>query len=190
VAPTRPGMRADARRNYERLLSEAHTVFTEQGTEAALEDIARRAGVGIGTLYRHFPTRQALLEALLHQRFAALQARGEQLHEQAPRSALAAWLRELLTHVTTYRGLPAEVMATASGSGTDLGAACQAAQDAGAALLSRAQAAGVVRHEVTAEELFLMAGAIAWAAEQAPAPERAEALLGLLLGGLWTRGDE
>ncbi|GAA4219947.1 hypothetical protein GCM10023075_04870 [Streptosporangium album] len=72
-------MRADARRNYERLLTEAETAFTEQGTEVSLEYVARRAGVAVGTLYGHFPTRQALLEALMRDRIEALDARARDL---------------------------------------------------------------------------------------------------------------
>ena len=72
-------MRADARRNYERLLEEARRAFAEHGVEASLEDIARRAGVGIGTLYRHFPTRDALLEALLRDRFDTQAERAREL---------------------------------------------------------------------------------------------------------------
>lgn len=68
-------MRADARKNYDLLIDVAREVFVEQGAEASLRDIARRAGVGMGTLYRHFPNRDSLLEALLRSRFAALTAR-------------------------------------------------------------------------------------------------------------------
>ena len=72
-------MRADARKNYDLLIEVARDVFVEQGAEASLRDIARRAGVGMGTLYRHFPNRDSLLEALLRSRFAALTARAESL---------------------------------------------------------------------------------------------------------------
>jgi AcrR family transcriptional regulator len=72
-------MRADARRNYDRLLAVAHEVFAEQGTGASLEEVARRADVGIGTLYRHFPTRDAVLEALLNAGFTSLRVKAEAL---------------------------------------------------------------------------------------------------------------
>lgn len=81
-------MRADARKNYDLLIDVAREVFVEQGAEASLRDIARRAGVGMGTLYRHFPNRDSLLEALLRSRFAALTARAESLLRAAGTSLL------------------------------------------------------------------------------------------------------
>src|SRR6266699_4143127 len=91
-------MRADARRNYGRLLAAALAAFSEQGADtASLEEIARRAGVGIGTLYRHFPTRQALLEAVYRDQVEALRARADDLLENAPPAdALAEWLRAMV----------------------------------------------------------------------------------------------
>src|SRR3954452_2753784 len=87
-------MRADARRNVERLLAVAKETFAERGADAPLEEIARRAGVGIGTLYRHFPTREALLEALLRDSFEPLRAEADRLlTSPSPGDALDAWLR-------------------------------------------------------------------------------------------------
>src|SRR6266487_4025102 len=96
-AARRP-MRADARRNYQALLSAANAAFIEQGADdASLEEIARRAGVGIGTLYRHFPTRQALLEAVYRDQVDALRARADELlGSLPPDAALVAWLRALV----------------------------------------------------------------------------------------------
>src|SRR5499433_1511780 len=89
-------MRADAQRNYERLLSAAAAAFAEHGADdVSLEEIARRAGVGIGTLYRHFPTRQALLEAVYRDQVEALRARADELLVSVPPgAALAIWLRD------------------------------------------------------------------------------------------------
>ncbi len=88
-------MRADARKNYDLLIEVARDVFVEQGAEASLRDIARRAGVGMGTLYRHFPNRDSLLEALLRSRFAALTARAESLSSPPilPRRCWSGWPR-------------------------------------------------------------------------------------------------
>src|SRR6266542_3482452 len=92
-------MRADARRNYGRLLAAADAAFTEHGAEASLEDIARRAGVGIGTLYRHFPTRMALLEAVYLDRVRVLCARADELRQtRSAGDALDGWLRALAAH--------------------------------------------------------------------------------------------
>ncbi|QVQ54168.1 TetR/AcrR family transcriptional regulator [Spiractinospora alimapuensis] len=186
--PNAPHLRADAQRNRDRLLADAHRVFTEAGTDAPLEEVARRAGVGIGTLYRHFPTREALLRALLHQRFATLREQGDTVaREESPRGALVAWLELLTAHVTTYRGLAATLLASGTDRNSELHEACSQAQESGAALLRRAQTARVAREDVTAEELFLLVGGVAWAAQQSggqTTPRRLAdvALRGILVG--------
>src|SRR3954454_23845757 len=88
--------RADARRNYEKLLAAAAEAFTERGTDASLEDIARRAGVGIGTLYRPFPTRQALLEAVYIDEVEEISAKAGELGHLEPWEALVTWLRQFV----------------------------------------------------------------------------------------------
>lgn len=98
-------MRADARRNHERLLTEARAAFAEHGTDAPLEEVARRAGLGIGTLYRHFPTRADLLNAVFQEALAALLHRSHELAGAAePCRALVEWLRALIAHAGEYRG--------------------------------------------------------------------------------------
>ncbi|MER5426751.1 TetR/AcrR family transcriptional regulator [Streptosporangium roseum] len=166
-ATTDPAMRADARRNRERVLTAARTVFSEQGTDASLRDVARRAEVGIGTLYRHFPTREALLEALVGHGFDRLNSTARELLTAAsPADALVSWLRDFAAGTTTYHGLPASVMAAVQDEGSRLHASCAAMRTAGARLLARAQEAGSVRPDVTVEELLTLAAAIAWASEQ------------------------
>jgi AcrR family transcriptional regulator len=185
-ATTRP-MRADARRNHGRLLDAARTAFTEHGTEASLEDIARRSGVGIGTLYRHFPTRDALLEALLRERFDELTAHARQLLDApSPRRALAEWMRMFVVGVNTYRGLIAALLTTLRDETSDLSAACQTMRATGAALLARTQAAGEARPDIHALELFTLVSGVAWANEQASAadPTRVRRLVELVLDGI------
>ena len=110
-SPT-PPLRADARRNRERLLEVARGSFIEHGPEASLDDIAKRAGLGIGTLYRHFPTREVLQEAVLRDGIDRLRADAERrLDAAAPFDALASWLDEMLVFSTTYRGLTASMIA-------------------------------------------------------------------------------
>src|SRR5581483_10532344 len=109
-SPARP-LRSDARHNYARLLSAAAAAFAEHGPDAPLDEIARRAGVGIGTLYRHFPTRQALLEAVFLDSIEALGAEAVALRDAAdPGDALATWLRAVLVHNLTQRGLKEALM--------------------------------------------------------------------------------
>src|SRR5947209_8746439 len=98
-------MRADAQRNYDRLLEEARQAFIVHGTDVALEDIARHAGVGIGTLYRHFPDRYTLMNAVFENELDALtqQAR-ELIMADDPAEALTTWLRAVAVHSRSYRG--------------------------------------------------------------------------------------
>lgn len=176
--------RVDARRNYDQLLTVARQAFAEQGTDASLRDIARRAGVGIGTLYRHFPTREALLEALLSNAFDELRTRAEHLATaEPPRAALLTWLGEVATGSTTYRGLPASVLAALHDETSPLHESCAAMRAAGAELLRQAQHAGEVREDVTMDELLALAAGIAWAGEQAPGQGLTERLLSLASNG-------
>ncbi len=95
-------MRADAQKNYEHLLAVARVVVAEQGADASLRDIARRAGVGLGTLYRHFPTREALLEAMLRTSFDALTEHAAQLEASSEaEDALVRWLGDCLAVAST-----------------------------------------------------------------------------------------
>lgn len=178
--------RADARRNRERILEVARVVVREQGTQASLRDVARRAEVGLGTLYRHFPSRDALLDTLMRRRFEHLTARAAALAERAePGAALSEWLIEFAYGAGVYRDLPASIMATIGDPGSPLHGSCEAMRQAAAGLLTAAQRAGVIRADLTAAELFALVTAIAWTAEQAPDLEdRRERLLRLVTEGL------
>src|ERR1700753_4472833 len=101
-------MRADARRNYGQLVEQARLAFAESGVDASLDEIARRAGVASGTLYRHFPTRMDPVEAVLAGQIAELVALGRELLTAGdPGGALGRWLRAAVMHALTYRGLAA-----------------------------------------------------------------------------------
>ncbi|GAA2962373.1 TetR/AcrR family transcriptional regulator [Streptomyces enissocaesilis] len=184
-AAVRP-MRADARRNYERVLTEARTAFAEHGTDASLEDVARRAGVGIGTLYRHFPTRHALMSAVFQGAVDELLVRARGLADsEAPCSALVTWLREIITHAGEYRGLARELMSASHDESSALARCSTPMNAAGERLLVRAQESGSLRPDVSIGDLMQLTNAIALAAEQAPDdPELADRLLTLTLTGL------
>ncbi|MEU1277694.1 helix-turn-helix domain-containing protein [Streptomyces sp. NPDC005805] len=181
-------MRADARRNYERLLTEARAVFAAQGTDASLEEIARRSGVGIGTLYRHFPTRQAMLSAVFQEALAALLDRSRELADaEEPCTALVEWLRALIRHAGEYRGLTWALMSAAGteGTGSAMTSCSVPLRVAGERLLRRAQESGAVRADVEIGDLMQLTNAIALAAEQTPSDtELADRLLRLTLRGL------
>lgn len=179
-------MRADARRNHERLLREARAAFATRGTDASLEDIARRAGVGIGTLYRHFPTRHALMSAVFEDAAQHLLARSRELLEAPePCPALLTWLREIITHAGEYRGVARALMST-TGEASALAVRCsEPLREAGGALLARAQESGVVRQGVSIGDLLQLTHAITLAAEETPDdPGLADRLLTLTLRGL------
>ncbi|WP_331766765.1 TetR family transcriptional regulator [Embleya sp. NBC_00896] len=178
--------RVDARRNRELVLDVARTVFAEQGTDASLRDIARRAGVGMGTFYRHFPTRDALLEAVLRHGFDTLAARAGALAQSpAPDEALTAWLRDFTAGTTIYTGLPASLVATLTDEESALHASCLSMRQAGGRLLTRAQEAGHIRPDVTATDLFALISALGWVTGQAPTiGARREQLFGVLMDGL------
>lgn len=177
-------VRADARRNYEKLVEEAKTAFAEFGVDASLDEIARRAGVASGTLYRHFPTRLELIEAVLGERIAALVDLGRELLTVDDEfGALATWLHAAVVHGLTYRGLSAAVLNSAL---DDVVSTWHAEMfQVGVALVDRAQQAGVLVADADAADVLRMIGAIAWAAQDAPdGAALADRLLVLLMNGL------
>ena len=118
--PERP-RRADARRNYGQLIEQARLAFAEYGVDASLDEIARRAGVASGTLYRHFPTRLDLIEAVLAGQIAELADLGRGLLAAEDEfDALSTWLRATVRHALTYRGLSAAVLNSALDRGNSL----------------------------------------------------------------------
>jgi AcrR family transcriptional regulator len=185
--PSPPGQRADAQRNRERILDAAREVVGEEGTQASLRDVARRAGVGLGTLYRHFPTRDALLEALLRTEFDQLAGlAGAAVTADVPSErVLADWLGEFTLRAGAFRGLPASLMATLDDPGSALHASCVTMREAGGRLLRAAQESGRIRPDVEPVDLFALVNALSWIADQAPSiAARREHLLALVMDGL------
>jgi AcrR family transcriptional regulator len=187
--------RADARRNYDQLVEQARIAFGESGVNASLDEIARRAGVASGTLYRHFPTRLDLIEVVLAGQIAELASLGRQLltaDDEA--SALATWLHAAVLHALTYRGLSAAVMNSALDRDNGLVSSWHAELfEVGAALLARARQSGAVTADADDADVLRMIGAIAWAAQDSPdSSAQADRLLALLMNGLRHRepGDD
>lgn len=183
--------RADARRNYGQLVEQARIAFAESGVNASLDEIARRAGVASGTLYRHFPTRLDLIEAVLAEQMAELVRLGRGLlAAEDELDALSTWLRATLKHALTYRGLSAAVMNSALDRGNGLVSAWHAELfEVGAELLARARQSGAVTADADDADVLKMVAAIAWAAQDGPdSPAQADRLLALLMNGLRRRG--
>lgn len=176
-------MRADARRNYERIITVAREVFAENGPEAPLDDIARRACVGPGTLYRHFPNRETLIEAVYRADIEALTERATELSEsQAPGDALAAWLHEQVAFVVQNHGLAATLKAAIDRDSETFALCKTLLNDAAAKIVGSAQEAGVIRDDVTPRDLLLMGHAIGAAAQATP--DAAPRMVTVVLDGL------
>ncbi|GAB6903286.1 TetR/AcrR family transcriptional regulator [Kineosporia succinea] len=181
---TRQELREDARRNREALVAVAREVFQEQGTEASLRDVARRAGVGIGTLYRHFPHRTALLEAVLAAGIDGLRDHADELMtNDDPGEALNLWMTRLATRSAAYRGLPGEVLAAMKDESSDLHRSCTQMQAAAGRLLARAQSVGAVRAGLTGGDVVTMCAAAGWV-QQFGGEESSERMLAVLANGL------
>lgn len=179
-------LRADAQRNRERILAAAEAVFLEKGASASLEDVAKRAGVGIGTLYRRFPTREALLAAACSARFVSLaessRARSAKLD---PNGALRAYLEDLVADTNLYRDLAASLGTVLQKGGTP---GCDAMTEEGQRLLRHARDAGTIRRDVGFDDLVYVATAISLAAEQdASSKSRTPHLIDLFLNGIGAR---
>jgi AcrR family transcriptional regulator len=184
-----PGpMRADARRNRELLMAAALVAFTERGADdTSLEEIARRAGLGIGTLYRHFPGRTALLEAVYTDQVAALcQRAGELAASESPGAALAAWMRDLAEFSATKHNLTSALAADYDKDAPVFSACRDELLAAAGALLTRAQQAGAVRPDVQPLDLLRISHGVAAATERAADGDEAERLLSIMLSGLLT----
>ena len=180
-------MRADAQRNYAKLLSAASAAFVESGADdVSLEGIARRAGVGIGTLYRHFPTRQALLEAVYLDQVEALRARADELLDSAsPGDALSAWLHTLVAFSSTKRTLTAAMVATLDKDSELMSTCSKLIRDAGDSLIARCKQAGVVRADVNSTDVVRLVHGISMVTERTPnEPGQADRMLALVLDGL------
>ncbi|GIM97520.1 TetR/AcrR family transcriptional regulator [Paractinoplanes toevensis] len=159
VTVRRP-QRADARRNFDALLAAARDAFAENGTEASLEDIARRAGVGIGTLYRNFPTRRDLFEAVYVEEVDQLSAAASAVASLPPWEALTAWLNRFVAYAVTKRAI-----IEALNRESEMFAACRRTMyDAGEPLLERAQKAGAVRTDVSFDDLLRLVSGLTSAA--------------------------
>jgi AcrR family transcriptional regulator len=179
-----PPVRADARRNYDALLAAADELFATRGPDVALDEIARRAGVGNATLYRHFPDRRDLLVAVCVSEVRALCLLGEQLDADPDAGqAFTRWLRAYITHVSARHGLAA-AFATGRHDDSEFVAACQKAVEAvGTSLLRRAQDGGTVRTDIGLRDVITLVNAIAMATETTDDCE-ADRMLAIVLTGI------
>lgn len=180
-------MRADARKNYDEILAVAREVIAEQGTDASLREVARRADVGLGTLYRHFPTREALLETLLRASLDELTRKATNPEAGRPTDrTLISWLHEAVAFVHRYRGVVAAMAAALEDPKSALHASCANLRSAGAGLLSKAQAEGKARADIDGEDLFALIGALGWIGDQPLFMPRADHLFHVIVDSVLT----
>lgn len=184
--PTRPDarpLRADAARNRRLVVEAARVAFARGGVSTPLDEIARAAGVGQGTLYRHFPTRNDLVLAVISDGLSRLRRLGaDLLDDPDPFDALTRWLAAFIEQGALYEGL---AQTLAQPSATVETAECQMALDSGTELVRHAVRAGAVRPDADADDVRQLAVAIAWIGRQPPAdPDRPARLLQIVLDGL------
>jgi len=180
-------MRADAQKNRSQILTIARAVVAEQGADVSMRDIARRADVGLATLLRHFPTREALFEALLCTHLDALTQKAVELETSASADeALLIWFRELVLFTRSYRGVVAMMAAAHTNPDSALYASCAAVHESGARLLLRAQSEGTARADMNGDDLFALITALGWAVDQPSFVPRADHLVHLITSAILT----
>src|SRR3954452_5016439 len=175
-------MRADAKRNRALLVAAARDAFTERGSDASLEDIARRAGVGVGTLYRHFPTRQALIEAVYVEEVEALCRSAGENPAASSWDALTQWFNRFVDYVATKHALIDEMVATIGMDAPVFRTCHDAIFTAGEPLLARAQADGLVRPDVTFSDAMRIVSGVSMIRHATP--EEVRRVLAVAMDGL------
>ena len=178
--------RLDARRNYDQILIIANEAIEHFGADASLRDIARKAGIGLGTLYRHFPSREALLGTLMRERLNAFSniVRAARSFDNAG-EALETCIREYLAGVMVYKGIASSFMEAFKDKTSALHASCATAQEELDVLLKRAQASNQVRPDVTIKDLFALVNGLAWVFDMGTnSSEQRETLVEVVIDGL------
>jgi AcrR family transcriptional regulator len=175
-------LRADAKRNREQLLIAARAAFTENGSEASLEDIARRAGVGVGTLYRHFPNRQALIESVYVEEVEALCRSVNDYVGHSSWDALVSWFDRFVDYVATKKALVDEMMATIGRDAPVFRTCHDAIYAAGEPLLAQAKSDGFVRADVEFVDVIRMVSGVTMI--KGTAPDDVRRVLRMALDGL------
>ena len=187
---TQPGsrpLRADAQRNFDKIVLAAREVFRHSGAEGSLDEIAKRAGVGPGTLYRHFPTRDALIDAVMRDWSDRINAESEEiaLSDLPARDALAAWSSKFVENVGIYHGAAAKVMSAMDDPTSPIYRKCQVLVAANDKVLDRARQAGALRPGVESREVMRLVSGVATVVDQSGiGASDAEPMLAIVLDGI------
>jgi AcrR family transcriptional regulator len=187
MATARP-LRADAQRNRDRLLEVAVRAFSREGPDVTLDAIAKKAGVGIGTLYRHFPTREALIDAAYRNELARLcDSVDDLLHDIPPDKALRAWMDRFVDYMTTKRGMGDALRALIASGGDPFSESRDRLTVAVTILLQAAAAAGTLRPDVEPDDVLVSLSGLSLATADPDRRDQAGRLLDLLMDGLRPR---
>ena len=187
VAGRKP--RADSQRNRERLIAAAKAAFAQSGADVALDEIARRAGVGIGTLYRHFPTREAVVEAVYRRERQQLADSAHSLSaDLPPGEALRQWMRVFVDFIATKKVMASALSAIVAGNPELYAASGVVIPDTLAALVARARAAGDIRPDADSDDILRALIGFTYGANGPGWEESALRLIDILMDGLRARG--
>jgi AcrR family transcriptional regulator len=168
-------VRADAKRNYDRIVEVAREVFREQGYDASLDEVAKRAGVGPGTLYRHFPNRDALLDAIMQSWVDRVDEAAEKAltHEGSSRDLLLAWFEEYVRLISLHKGGPAKITSAMGDPDSPILTKCQVLSGASDRVVARLREEGALKEDVDSLQLCRLVGGVATVADQADLDEAA-----------------
>jgi AcrR family transcriptional regulator len=184
-------MRADAKRNYDRIVEVAREVFREQGYDASLDEVAKRAGVGPGTLYRHFPNRDALLDAIMQSWVDRVDEAAEKAltHEGSSRDLLLAWFEEYVRLISLHKGGPAKITSAMGDPDSPILTKCQVLSRASDRVVARLREEGALKEDVDSLQLCRLVGGVATVADQADLDEAAvRPLLEVVADGVVRQG--
>jgi AcrR family transcriptional regulator len=180
-------LRADAQRNRDKILDAARAVFRERGAACSLDEIAKRAGVGAGTLYRHFPTRDDLIDAVMRNWADRIEADCQAVVDSdlPPRTALTEWFNRFVENVGIYQGAAAKLMSAMDDPSSPIYRKCQVLVAANAKVLDSVRANGALRDDVDAREVMRLVSGVASVADSSRlAPDQAGPMLAIVLEGI------
>lgn len=180
-------MRADAKRNYDRIVEVAREVFREQGYDASLDEVAKRAGVGPGTLYRHFPNRDALLDAIMQSWVDRVDTAVEKTlaFEGSPRDLLLQWFEEYVALISLHKGGPAKITSAMGDPDSPILTKCQVLRGAHDKVIDRLRSEGALREDVETLQVIRLVGGVATVADQSEmSAEAVKPLLEVVADGL------
>lgn len=180
-------LRADAQRNYDKLVAAAREVFAERGAEGSLDEIAKRAGVGPGTLYRHFPTRDDLIDALMRDWSARVLSDSEAAVEAdlPARETLERWFADLIRHLTLHRGAAAKLSAAMDDPSSPIYRKCQMLADANERVVGHLTETHALRDNVESRQVMRLVSGVATIVYQAGLDsEQAMPMLNIVIDGI------